>query len=268
MIQADVHMHTNFSHDSESSPEQMVEGAIAKGLKVLCFTDHYDKDNTDWGQEDIFDPETYFLKMQEVREKYKEKIDIRIGVEIGLQPYLGDYYKEFVKKYPFDFVIGSVHSIEGSDVATKKIFQGNTDQEVYHRIFAEMADNIKAFDGFDTFGHMDYAVRYGEHQEKEYSYKELSDEIDEILRLLIERGKGLELNTAGLKYGLPFAHPCPDILKRYRELGGEMITIGADGHCPEHIAYDFKKAEKILISCGFEYYALFKDRKPTFYRLF
>ena len=268
MIKADVHMHTNFSHDSESSPEQMVEGAIKKGLQIVCFTDHYDKDITDWGAEDIFEPEKYFQKMTQVRELYKDKIDIRIGVELGLQPYLGEYYKEFVKKYPFDFVIGSVHSVYGSDVASRKIFQGRTDEEVYRLIFEIMAENIRAFDDFDVFGHIDYVVRYGAGQEKDYSYQKYSDEIDTVLRLLIEKGKGIELNTAGLKYGLPFAHPHPDILKRYRELGGELITVGADGHRPEHIAYDFHKALECLKDCGFEYYAIYKHRKPTFHRIF
>ena len=80
-------------------------------------------------------------------------------------------------------------------------------------------------------------------------------------------GKGIELNTAGLKYGLGFAHPHPDILKRYRQLGGEIITVGADAHKPEHIAYDFGKAADILRSCGFEYYTEFKQRRPIFLHL-
>ena len=94
---------------------------------------------------------------------------------------------------------------------------------------------------FDVLGHIDYMVRYGKAQEKEYSYARYADIIDEILRTVIGKGKGIELNMAGLKYGLPFAHPHPDILKRYRELGGEIITVGADGHKPEHIAYDYDK---------------------------
>lgn len=265
MIVTDVHMHTHFSHDSEHTPEQMAEGAIEKGLKIICFTDHFDKDIVDWGEEDIFDPEKYFEKMTKVRKEYAGRLDIRIGVELGLQPYLSDYYREFVKKYPFDFIIGSVHSIDRSDVASRKIFKGKTDEEVYRRVFTEMAENVRAFDDFDVFGHIDYVVRYGKEREKEYSYRKFADEIDTVLKLLIEKGKGIELNTAGLKYGLPFAHPHMDILRRYRELGGELITVGADGHRPEHIAYDFSKAEEILRECGFRYYAEFKERKPTFH---
>ena len=90
---------------------------------------------------------------------------------------------------------------------------------------------------------------------------------DEILKILIQKEKGLELNMAGLKYGLPYAHPHKDILKRYKELGGEIITVGADGHKPEHIAYDFHKVSDILKECGFTYYTEFNKRKPDFCKL-
>ena len=110
-------------------------------------------------------------------------------------------------------------------------------------------------------------VRYGKSREKEYSYRMFADEIDAILKEIIAHGKGIELNMAGLKYGLPFAHPHPDILKRYRELGGEIITIGADGHKPEHIAWEFDRAADILTGCNFKYYTEFKGRKPIFLTL-
>ena len=119
-MRADVHMHSTFSSDSKSCPEEMILGSIEKGLEMICFTDHYDKDNMDWGPEDIFDPEEYFRILLPLREKYKEQIEVRIGVETGLQPHLADYYGEFVRKYPFDQVIGSVHSIQRSDIAVRK----------------------------------------------------------------------------------------------------------------------------------------------------
>ena len=101
-MRADVHMHSNFSHDSEFAPEQMILGALEKGLEMICFTDHYDKDDMEWGEESIFEPEKYFETLRPLQEKYQDKIDVRIGVELGLQPHLGGYYREFVKKYPFD----------------------------------------------------------------------------------------------------------------------------------------------------------------------
>ena len=277
MIQADMHMHTWFSTDSEACPCDMADEAVRKGLKTICFTDHFDKDDLEWGEEGIFDVDAYFVEMQKLQEEYAGKLNIRIGIELGLRTYLKDYYEELTKKYPFDFVIGSVHNVpykkdaEGiilyTDPAAEKLFTDRTDKEAYRLMMETTLENVRTSDCFQTLGHLDYVVRYGKSREKEYSYTDYADIIDEILKLLIEKEKGLEVNSAGLKYGLPFAHPHPDVLKRYRELGGEIITIGADAHKPEHIAYDFAKAEEILKSCGFKYYTEFFEQKPVFKQL-
>lgn len=277
MIQADMHMHTWFSTDSEACPRDMADEAVRKGLKTICFTDHFDKDDLEWGEEGIFDVDAYFVEMQKLQEEYAGKLNIRIGMELGLRTYLKDYYEELTKKYPFDFVIGSVHNVpykkdaEGkilyTDPAAEKLFTDRTDKEAYRLMMETTLENVRTSDCFQTLGHLDYVVRYGKSREKEYSYTDYADIIDEILKLLIEKEKGLEVNSAGLKYGLPFAHPHPDVLKRYRELGGEIITIGADAHKPEHIAYDFAKAEEILKSCGFKYYTEFFEQKPVFKQL-
>ena len=277
MIQADMHMHTWFSTDSEACPCDMADEAVRKGLKTICFTDHFDKDDLEWGEEGIFDVDAYFVEMQKLQEEYAGKLNIRIGIELGLRTYLKDYYEELTKKYPFDFVIGSVHNVpykkdaEGNilytDPAAEKLFTDRTDKEAYRLMMETTLENVRTSDCFQTLGHLDYVVRYGKSREKEYSYTDYADIIDEILKLLIEKEKSLEVNSAGLKYGLPFAHPHPDVLKRYRELGGEIITIGADAHKPEHIAYDFAKAEEILKSCGFKYYTEFFEQKPVFKQL-
>lgn len=277
MIQADMHMHTWFSTDSEACPRDMADEAVRKGLKTICFTDHFDKDDLEWGEEGIFDVDAYFVEMQKLQEEYAGKLNIRIGIELGLRTYLKDYYEELTKKYPFDFAIGSVHNVpykkdaEGNilytDPAAEKLFTDRTDKEAYRLMMETTLENVRTSDCFQALGHLDYVVRYGKSREKEYSYTDYADIIDEILKLLIEKEKGLEVNSAGLKYGLPFAHPHPDVLKRYRELGGEIITIGADAHKPEHIAYDFAKAEEILKSCGFKYYTEFFEQKPVFKQL-
>lgn len=266
-MRADVHMHTAFSHDSKAAPEAMARAALEKGLEVLCFTDHYDKDYRGWGKESIFDAEEYFRTLTPLREKYRGRIDIRIGVELGLQPHLGEFYKSFIKENPFDFVIGSVHALEGADPAAGYVSFDGGDEAFYRKAFQETLKNIQKISDFDVLGHLDYVVRYGQEKEKNYSYERYKEEIDEILRELISRGKGLELNMAGIKYGLPFAHPHPQVLKRYRELGGEIITVGADAHRPEHIAYRYHLADGILKESGFTYYTEFAERRPIFRRL-
>lgn len=266
-MKSDFHMHTGFSSDTDVNPEDMVKGAIKKGLKCICITDHYDKDYCDSENSFTFEPEEYFRELTNLKEQYQEQIDIRIGVEIGLQNHLNSFYKSFAKEYPFDFIIGSAHLLKGVDPYYGEVFKGVEDSQSYGDAFVEMLEQVNAIEDFDVLGHLDYVVRYGNDKAKYYSYQAYKDLIDEILRTLIDKGKGIELNTAGLKYGLGFAHPHPDVLRRYKELGGEIITIGSDGHIPEHIAYDFYKVRGILEGCGFKYYTEFKKRKPSFCKL-
>lgn len=265
-MRADVHMHCGFSNDSETRPEDMVENAIAKGLSVICFTDHYDKDNLDWGDEAIFDVESYFQKMIELQEEYRDRIEIRIGAEIGMQPYLAEYYQNFMAQHPFDFVIGSVHSVLEHDVALD-FFQKHSDPEGYKIYFEEMLQDVQKIKSYDVLGHLDYIVRYSNQGSKGFDLNDYMDIIEEILKQVIAHGKGIEMYMSGLKYGLGAPHPQPEIIKRYRELGGEIITVGADGHIPEHIAYDYHLADDILKSCGFKYYTEFKGRKPLFVKI-
>lgn len=271
MIQSDCHMHTEFSTDSEAPVRSMIEGALERGLKEICLTDHYDKEYPKVpdieGTAFVFDPEEYFRTLAAFREEYAGRITVRTGIEIGLQPHLGDFYRELISKHPFDFVIGSVHLVHGFDPYYGEIFEGRTDEDVYRETFRLTVENLDAIDDFDVLGHIDYVVRYGKEKAAHYSYRKFADEIDAILRKVIDMGKGIELNTGGFKYGLGFCNPHPDIIKRYRELGGEIITVGADAHRPEHIAYDFDKAEEILKDCGFKYYTVFEERKPIFRKL-
>ena len=99
---------------------------------------------------------------------------------------------------------------------------------------------------------------------KSYSPADFADITDQILMELISRGRGLEINTAGIHYGLGWAHPHPNVLKRYKELGGEIITVGSDAHSSNRIAYYFDVAEEMLKAAGFKYRAVFHSRKPEF----
>lgn len=260
---ADMHMHTEFSQDSCAKLDSMAEKAAALGIDTICFTDHID---WDFPEKDIvfdYDVDAYQREIEQAREKYKGKLDILMGVELGMQPHLSERYQAFLKKYPFDFVIGSVHLIHNRDPYYKEAFEGMSDAAAYRLYFEEMLANVQAFHGFDSLGHLDYIVRYGKNKAKDYSYKENADVIDAILKELIDHGKALEVNTAGYRK-LGFPNPHPDVIRRYRQLGGEMITVGADAHKTSHIGYDFKKVKELLKSCGFVHYTQFRQRKPEF----
>lgn len=263
MITADFHLHTSFSSDSEERLEAAVAAAAQKGLKTLCITEHMDMDYPT-GEFDL-DTTAYQRELIRVKQLYSDRIELLFGVELGLMDYLAPRLYEFVAAYPFDFVIGSSHLVGGVDPYYPEYFDKLGDSEGIRRYFQSIMDNISAFDDFDVYGHLDYVVRYS--AAKVYNPLDFADMLDEILGKLISMGKGIELNTAGLKYGLGFAHPHPQVLKRYRELGGEIITVGSDAHAGVHIAYDFDKAEEILKAAGFAYRAVFRGRKAEFVKL-
>jgi histidinol-phosphatase (PHP family) len=263
MIIADFHTHSSFSSDSDEPLENVAAAAVDKGLDILCVTEHMDYDYP--GGEFILDTAAYKKELLRVREQFRDKLDIRFGVELGLMDYLAPRLYEYVKSFDFDFVIGSSHLVDGQDPYYPEYFGSLGDRNGILRYFESILNNITAFKDFDIYGHLDYAVRYS--AAKSYNPDDYAEITDEILKTLVSMGKGIELNTAGLKYGLGWAHPHPKLLKRYRELGGEIVTVGSDGHCAEHIAYDFDKAEDILKAAGFGYYTVFGGRKPEFVKL-
>ncbi len=267
MIISDCHTHTDFSADCHASAESMVEKAIELGLSYLTITDHMDPDMESDGLIFAFDLKKYFTKLQELRERYHNKITLLTGIELGLQPHISADLKEILNAGHYDFVIGSGHVADRVDPYLPQYWTDKTEYSGVMRYFEHLLESIQSYDDFDTLGHLDYIVRYAPTKTENYSYQMYREIIDEILKTIISKNIGLELNTAGLKYGLGFAHPHTDILKRYKELGGEIITIGSDGHRPEHLAYDFSKVPAILNECGFKYYTLFKIRKPEFIKL-
>ena len=272
MILTDSHMHTAFSSDSDTPMETMIQAAIERGLTGICITDHHDIDfpilfeNLDFQ----LDTPSYIEEFHRLKEQYGHKIDLRIGVELGIMPDTGDKLKKYLATYgkEFDFVLGSTHLVNKVDPYLPEYYGGfEKEQDGFRRYFEENMKNLETFDLMDSFGHYDYAVRYAPNKDLYYKPSEYADMTDAFLRKLIDKGIALELNTAGLKYGMQQANPHIEILTHYRNLGGELLTIGADGHKPEHIAWDFKTAEEILKEAGFSYYTVYRKRKPEMVKL-
>lgn len=270
-ITADYHLHSCHSGDSDTPMEEMMHKGIELGLDTMCFTEHHDIGYPDSDNEsgDIFllNTDSYLYDLATLKEKYAGKIRLLFGVELGLQAELFRPISVYAKSYEFDFIIGSSHICHGKDPYYPSFYEGRSEKEAYLEYFESVLENVKKFSCFDVYGHLDYVVRYGPNKDQEYSYEKYRDVIDEILKALVGREKGLELNTGGLKDGMRDLHPCTDVLKRYRELGGEIVTIGSDAHSPEAIASQFDRASDVLKSCGFQYYTLFEKRNPEFKKL-
>lgn len=268
MILSDYHMHSSFSDDSEATMESMIKRSIELGYHTICFTDHMDLDfPLASGGGFIFNTDIYTKHIQKLKEQYADQIKVLCGVEYGLRPYLKNQFHSLTLRNNFDFIIGSSHLVGEIDPYLKSYWEGITEEEGINKYLEAIYANVETYDDFDVYGHIDYAVRYAPNQNRNYSYIRYADIIDAIFTTLIQKGKGIEINTSGYKYGLGHPHPQTDLLKRYKELGGEIITIGSDAHKPEHIGYDFQKAEDLLRSLGYSYYTVFEGRKPEFITL-
>lgn len=263
-MKADFHLHTAFSGDSDTPPEEVIRTAVRKGLSMLCFTDHLDADYPYKDVSSELDTDSYFSVLQALQKQWEPQIALRIGVELGLQAHLKDFCRSYVSRYPFDFVIGSTHVVDRQDPYYPDFWESCSPRDAISRFLEVTLENINAIQDFDIYGHLDYIVRYAPMQEKKFIYTDHADLADEILKTLIQNGKGIEVNTGGYKAGLGVPNPCPDLLCRYRELGGEIITTGSDAHFPQYVGFCFDEVQELLRSCGFRYFTVFKERKAEF----
>lgn len=265
MFRADYHTHSNFSMDSDAPMENMIISAISKGLDQIAFTDHVDFDE----RYPFTDYDSYIPFIMNLREKYSDKIHIVFGVEIGLENQWADKVNPFSIKYPFDFIIGSSHAVCKYDLYfdQKEFFSDRTKEEAYSTYFEEIYKNILACPNFNVYGHLDFVSRYGLYEDNSLSYNDYKAIIDKILSELITRGKGIEVNTSGFRYGIDCTYPDITILRRYKELGGEIITCGSDSHTTAGVGAYIDYAYELVKAAGFKYIAAFKAQKPEFIKI-
>ena len=248
----DFHIHSDFSMDCKYLVEEMVQGAIAKGMKSICFTDHIDYDLSGDGINFEFRPADYFKKMRQVKYRYMDQVEILAGVEIGMQLHLSDRCDEFIANNPFDFVIMAVHSIDKKSIHTSRFPNHMPPMEALSMYYDYLYRCIDIFDNYDVIGHIDCIDRYFDDRSMIPDFEEYLPHIEKVLKLIIERDKGIEVNTSGMRYELGYYNPKIEILRLYRDLGGEIITIGSDAHSPEFIGYHYREAEKLLRELGFK----------------
>ncbi len=262
----DYHVHSNFSPDAFMSMEEAIGKAIEKGVTELCFTDHIDYDYPDTDFKFEFDYKIYLDKISHLQNKYKGKIRIKKGIEIGLQPHILDRYNNDMNKYNLDFVIASIHVVDGKDLYAGDFFVNKGQKEAYRLYFEELYSMLDAYNNFDVLGHLDIIKRYGNYH-KPLDFEDYRSSLVPILEKIITMDKGLEVNTSGPRYKLKDYHPSLEIVNLYHDLGGKIITLGSDAHQTQHVAFDFKKAISALKDIGFSYICTYRQRQPLFNRI-
>ncbi|MCH5252118.1 MAG: histidinol-phosphatase HisJ family protein [Lachnospiraceae bacterium] len=272
-IAYDTHLHTSYSTDSHTPLSAQLEQAVKLGLKGICVTDHMDYDfppETKDGEmiyPFVFHPEQYVSEIEACKSMYPS-LDIGIGVECGLQTSDSVQRKNHAlnTEYPWDYMIGSLHLVDGADPYNASYWEGQDADACVRRYFEQIYENIRLFSEFDSLGHLDYVVRYAP-AGYIYEPEKFFDIIDEILSFLIHEDKSLELNTSGLKSAARTQNPHLSILKRYVALGGTFLTIGSDAHTPDGMAYDFDLVPDIIKKAGLHQYVTYHQRKPVFHDL-
>lgn len=260
MIYSDFHTHSLFSSDSTEPLSEMAKAAYEKGLRTICLTEHMDYDYP--GGDFLLDTAAYREELMRVKAEFADKIEVLFGAELGLMDYLAPRLNGFAERWDFDFIIGSSHLVDGKDPYYPEYFEEFGSKNGILRYFESILANIQAFDNFDVYGHLDYVVRYS--PEKKYDPLDYLEIIDGILKALITRGKGIEINTAGIASGMGCPNPNAFILRRFKELGGEIVTVGSDAHDRTRVAADFDTAQGVLQAAGFDRYAVFRQRRAEF----
>ncbi len=259
----DYHMHTRVSFDAHETGEAMARAALAKGLKEICFTDHID-----------YDPLGKMLGMAFDTAAYNAEYDgleipglkIRRGMEFGITADNVEQFRKDLQRRPFDFVLGSVHFAEDLDVYFQEYWADKTVFQAERRYLETTLECVTVHNDFDVLAHLTYIAKARSHPApRPVPFREHREIIDEILRVVAAKGKGLEMNTSGMDRCGGFL-PTADMFRRFKELGGEIITVGSDSHNTDRVGqYTFEVCE--IFRDIFGYVCTFENRQPIFHKL-
>lgn len=234
----DTHMHTRFSTDSQMKIEEAIEAAQKQKLGIII-TEHYDLDYPE--------PEAFKCDIQsylKAYEKYRSK-EVLLGIEIGLAPSTLVKNENVIRDNPFDYVIGSIHGVDEIDIFTEYIKMPLDEKTCYERYFEYMLKCIKLYNEFDSLGHIDYIHRYVSFDDKELRVDEYKEALAEIMKVLIDKNKAIEINTRRL--GKESSRKTMlEVYRLYKDLGGKYVTIGSDAHGPEAIGAYFKEGLRMI----------------------
>ncbi len=252
----DFHIHSNTSLDNKNLIREIYKTAEEKGLRCICITNHHEfRDTSSYG---------LTLSEEQIRECREEisglhgKTQALFGVEMGYDESSEEDIRSFLRKNKFDFVIGSVHFVEGLAVSDSKN-RGRFSPAALDEYFRLLKKAI-AFGEFDVIGHIDVFVKTLRHPD----FEALKPRWEEVADLLLRHKTGFEVNTSrGLQVADSF-YPHPKVIELFVQKGIRTITYGSDSHSYDRIGHNYDKVVALLRSLGVDQLCLFTKRKPSF----
>lgn len=269
MYLVDYHTHTQFSPDAESSMTEMAQAAIHAGMDEICFTDHIEP--MDWGSTEPRGPYDWSRlteDFQKAQAAVGGQIQLRLGMELGDAQWYPEHVKTLLAGAPdFDFIIGSIHILsrkyQGEDLYTFAPADEAAAQASLED-YLEEALELAKLGGFNVLGHLTLPLRYlNEMRGYHVRFDPYEAQIREIFKTLIENGRGIEINVNRGNTPLPDGK----WLRIYRELGGEIITLGTDAHRPADVGRVIRERQELLRECGFRRFCTFEKRAPIWHAL-
>ena len=268
----DNHNHSQFSFDGKrSSVEECACAAQSAGLSGIAFTDHCDffvpamKASYENLVPEVFDvPEQQeeIDRVQALIDRDGGTLKLLKGIEVGMHENHHDDIRRTLAENSFDQVIGSIHYVGDTDPYFGGYYEDKDWKTAYGGYLETLCTEMKHLEDFDIMGHYDYIVRYWDYEQTDILYKDFSDIFDEMFRYLIHNGKALEINTKSYQnFNGRQSHLDTNVLARYREMGGEIISFGSDSHDDFHVGLDFAKYAAIVKSLGFRWCAHYEKRK-------
>ncbi len=239
----DTHMHCQYSIDSKMKIDDALDAAAKQNLGIII-TEHWDEDYPTNPEAFVFDINDYFAKFGPYR-----SLKLLLGIEIGMQESTAANDNLLGEKYPFDFILGSMHCVNGKDLYEAKTYDGKTKQQAVEEFLQATLANLKLHHNFDSFAHIDYMCRYMPYANQELIYEEAADLYDTVFKMLISMDKAVEINTRRLD-SAEAVETLLVLYKRYRELGGRYATLGSDAHYKEHVGRRIDIAREIAEAAG------------------
>jgi len=274
----DCHTHTQFSVDSDADINSMIERAYELGLAAYAITDHCECNcwysaehyngsvlSNDFNYSRDF--ENSVSAVTELKEKYDGKLNLICGTEMGQALQDIEAAEKIISDKRLDFVIASMHQLPNDeDFAFIDYSKYSSDgiYELLERYFNEIF-NLCKWGKFDILGHLTYTLRY---LKGNFGFDADISRFDELIaesfRALVHNGCGIEINTSGLRQAYVDTFPSLKYVKLFRDLGGEILSIGSDAHTVEDLGKGVEIGAEIAKTAGFTHLCYFKRRKPVF----